>query len=211
MIGIKFMKYLASLMMFLAFSVSVAFAQGALPPDALIKKVTEDILSTVRADKDIQSGDTRKAIELVRAKAVPYFNFKRMTALAMGRDWRQASAEQKAKLTAEFEQLLIRTYSNALTGYKDQTIRYKPFKAREGETDVVVKTEVLQPGGQPIQLDYALEKDSDGWKVFDVVVAGVSLVTNYRDTFNQEVRTNGVDGLIKMLADKNKQLEAGKK
>ena len=98
-----------------------------------------------------------------------------------------------------------------MTGYKDQTIRYKPFKAREGETDVVVKTEVLQPGGQPIQLDYALEKDSDGWKVFDVVVAGVSLVTNYRDTFNQEVRTNGIDGLIKMLADKNKQLEAGKK
>ena len=211
MIGIKYMKYLVALAMSLALSVSMAFAQGALPPDALVKKITEDVLSAVRADKDIQSGDTRKAIELVRAKAVPYFNFKRMTALAMGRDWRQASAEQKNKLTTEFEQLLIRTYSNALTGYKDQTVRYKPFKAREGETDVVVKTEVLQPGGQPIQLDYALEKDNDGWKVFDVVVAGVSLVTNYRDTFNQEVRTNGVDGLIKMLADKNKQLEAGKK
>ena len=211
MIGVKFMKYLISLVMGLVFSVSLAFAQGALPPDALVKKVTEDVLSAVRADKDIQSGDTRKAIELVRTKAAPHFNFRRMTALAMGKDWRQASAEQKTKLTAEFEQLLIRTYSNALTSYKDQTVRYKPFKAREGDTDVVVKTEVLQPGGQPIQLDYALEKDADGWKVFDVVVAGVSLVTNYRDTFNQEVRTNGIDGLIKMLADKNKQLEAGKK
>ena len=205
------MKYVVSLVVGLALSASLAFAQATLPPDALVKKVTEDVLSAVRADKDIQNGDTSKAIELVRTKAAPYFNFRRMTALAMGRDWRQASAEQKNKLTAEFEQLLIRTYSNALTGYKDQTVRYRPFKAREGDTDVVVRTEVLQPGGQPIQLDYALEKDADAWKVFDVVVAGVSLVTNYRDTFNQEVRTNGVDGLIKMLADKNKQLEAGKK
>ena len=134
-----------------------------------------------------------------------------MTALAMGRDWKKATGEQQEKLSQEFKTLLVRTYSNALTGYKDQTIRYKPTKMQSGDTEVVVKTEVVQPGGRPIQLDYSVEKQNEGWKVFDVVVAGVSLVTNYRETFNQEVRANGVDGLLQMLVNKNKQLEAGKK
>ena len=134
-----------------------------------------------------------------------------MTALAMGRDWSKASSEQKKRLSEEFKTLLVRTYSNALTGYKDQTVRYKPTKAPSGETDVVAKTEIMQPGSKPIQLDYSLEKQAEGWKIFDVIVAGVSLVTNYRDTFNQEVRANGIDGLVLMLSTKNKQLEAGKK
>ncbi len=204
------MKYFYSLLLGLVLSVSAAFAQEE-SPDALVKKVTEEVLTIVRQDKDIQSGNTRKAIELVEAKVLPHFDFRRMTALAMGRDWNKANAEQKKRLTDEFNVLLVRTYSNALTSYKDQTVRYKPTKLPAGDADVVVKTEILQPGGRPIQLDYALEKQPDGWKVFDVIVAGVSLVTNYRDTFNQEVRANGVDGLIKMLSDKNKQLEAGKK
>lgn len=204
------MKYFYSLLLGLVLSVSAAFAQEE-SPDALVKKVTEEVLTIVRQDKDIQSGNTRKAIELVEAKVLPHFDFRRMTALAMGRDWNKANAEQKKRLTDEFNVLLVRTYSNALTSYKDQTVRYKPTKLPGGDADVVVKTEILQPGGRPIQLDYALEKQPDGWKVFDVIVAGVSLVTNYRDTFNQEVRANGVDGLIKMLSDKNKQLEAGKK
>lgn len=204
------MKYFYSLLLGLVLSVSAAFAQED-SPDALVKKVTEEVLTIVRQDKDIQSGNTRKAIELVEAKVLPHFDFRRMTALAMGRDWNKANAEQKKRLTDEFNVLLVRTYSNALTSYKDQTVRYKPTKLPAGDADVVVKTEILQPGGRPIQLDYALEKQPDGWKVFDVIVAGVSLVTNYRDTFNQEVRANGVDGLIKMLSDKNKQLEAGKK
>ncbi|MFT3961447.1 MlaC/ttg2D family ABC transporter substrate-binding protein [Propionivibrio sp.] len=204
------MKYFYSLLLGLVLSVSAAFAQED-SPDALVKKVTEEVLTIVRQDKDIQSGNTRKAIELVEAKVLPHFDFRRMTALAMGRDWNKANAEQKKRLTDEFNILLVRTYSNALTSYKDQTVRYKPTKLPAGDADVVVKTEILQPGGRPIQLDYALEKQPDGWKVFDVIVAGVSLVTNYRDTFNQEVRANGVDGLIKMLSDKNKQLEAGKK
>ena len=186
-----------------------AFAQES--PDALIQKVTDEVLTIVRQDKDIQNGNTKKAIELVEVKVLPHFNFQRMTALAMGRDWKKATGEQQEKLSQEFKTLLVRTYSNALTGYKDQTIRYKPTKMQSGDTEVVVKTEVVQPGGRPIQLDYSVEKQNEGWKVFDVVVAGVSLVTNYRDTFNHEVRTNGIDGLIKMLADKNKQLEAGKK
>ena len=204
------MKWLISFFMGVMLSASSAFAQED-SPDSLIKKVTEEVLTIVRQDKDIQSGNTRKAIELVEAKVLPHFNFSRMTALAMGKDWNKASPEQKKRLSEEFKTLLVRTYSNALTGYKDQTIRYKPTKMPGGDADVVVKTEVLQPGSKPIQLDYSLEKLPDGWKVYDVIVAGVSLVTNYRDTFNQEVRANGVDGLIQMLSTKNKQLEAGKK
>ena len=204
------MKYFLSLVLGLALTFSAAFAQED-SPDALVKKVTDEVLTIVRQDKDIQSGNTRKAIELVEVKVLPHFDFRRMTALAMGRDWNKASPEQKKRLTDEFNVLLVRTYSNALTSYKDQTVRYKPTKMPGGDADVVVKTEILQPGGRPVQLDYALEKQPDGWKVFDVIVAGVSLVTNYRDTFNQEVRANGIDGLIKMLSDKNKQLEAGKK
>ena len=188
--------------------VSVRAADDA--PDEMVRKVTDDVLTIVRQDKDIQNGNAKKAMELVEAKVLPNFNFQRMTALAMGRDWGKASPEQKKKLADEFKTLLVRTYSNALTGYKDQTIRYKPSKDM-GDGEVLVKTEIVQSGNKPIQLDYSLEKAGDGWKVYDVVVAGVSLVTNYRETFAQEVRANGVDGLIQMLSNKNKQLEAGKK
>lgn len=204
------MKWLFSLCLGMGLAVSAAVAQED-SPDALVKKVTEEVLTVVRQDKDIQNGSTRKAIELVEAKVLPHFNFQRMTALAMGKDWNKANPDQKKQLSDEFKTLLVRTYSNALTGYKDQTIRYKPTKMPGGDADVVVKTEILQPGGKPIQLDYSLSRQPDGWKVYDVIVAGVSLVTNYRDTFTQEVRANGIDGLIQMLSNKNKQLEAGRK
>ena len=199
--------------LFLGFllAVPMAFAQGD-SPDDMVKNVTEEVLTIVRQDKDIQSGNTQKAIDLVETKVLPHFNFQRMTALAMGRDWNKANPEQKKRLSEEFKTLLVRTYSNALTGYRDQTIRYKPLKLQASDAETVVKTEIVQPGNKPIQLDYAVEKlEGNGWKVFDVVVAGVSLVSNYRDTFNQEVRANGVDGLIQMLANKNKQNDAGKK
>jgi len=198
--------YLLLVALFLA--CGSAFAQED-SPDALIKKVTDDVLNIVRQDKDIQAGNTKKAVELIEAKVLPNFNFQRMTALAVGKDWNKASAEQKKRLSDEFRTLLVRTYSNALTSYKDQSLRYKPGRNADGEA--LVRTEVVQPGGKPIQMDYALEKQADGWKVYDVIVAGVSLVTNYRDTFGQEVRANGIDGLIQMLAAKNKQLEVGKK
>ena len=204
------MKWLFSLMLGSLLSISSVFAQED-SPDAMIKKVTDEVLTIVRQDKDIQNGNTRKAIELVEVKVLPHFNFQRMTALAMGKEWQKANAEQKKRLSEEFKTLLVRTYSNALTSYRDQTIRYKPTRMPGGDADVVVKTEILQPGSKPVQLDYSLEKQPDGWKVFDVIVAGVSLVTNYRDTFTQEVRANGVDGLIQMLSSKNKQLESGKK
>jgi phospholipid transport system substrate-binding protein len=177
-------------------------------PDVLVKKVTDEVLAVVRIDKDLQNGNTKKAIDLVETKVLPHFNFTRMTALALGREWSKASAEQKTRLTNEFRILLVRTYSNALTAYKDQTVEYKPFKMQAGETDVTVRTLVHQTNGKHIGLDYALDKQADGWKVYDVVVAGVSLVTNYRESFSQEIRANGVDGLISTLAAKNKGSEA---
>lgn len=185
---------------------SSVFAQEA--PDTLIQHVTEDVLEIVRKDKDIQNGNAHKAIELVDKKVLPHFNFQHMTALAVGKDWRKATPQQQQQLTAEFKTLLVRTYSNALTSYKNQKVVYKPFKMSPGDTDVLVRTEVLQPGSKPVQLDYSLEKLEAGWKVYDVVVAGISLVTNYRDQFGQEIRNAGVDGLIASIAAKNKSLEA---
>ncbi|OQA33208.1 MAG: putative phospholipid-binding protein MlaC precursor [Betaproteobacteria bacterium ADurb.Bin341] len=191
---------------FLAFS---AWAQEA--PDVLVKRITEEVLHIIRTDKELQEGNTQRAIELVDQKVLPHFNFTHMTALAVGKDWRKASPEQQKKLTEEFKTLLVRTYSNALTGYKNQTIRYKPARMDAEGKDVRIPTEILQPGGQPVQLDYNMEKLENGWKVYDVVVGGISLVTNYRDQFGQEVRANGIDGLIKAISTKNKSLEASKK
>lgn len=174
-------------------------------PDVLVKNVTTEVLTLIRNDKDLQSGNLKKLLELVDAKILPHFNFTGMTALAVGQEWRNATPEQKAKLTAEFKTLLVRTYANALTSYKNQSIDYKPLRMSPGDTRVTVRTEVKQTNGQPIQLDYSLQKRDDGWKVYDVVVAGVSLVTNYRDSFGQEIRATGIDGLIASLATRNQQ------
>jgi phospholipid transport system substrate-binding protein len=204
------MKFVLAFLLAFFVANGAVFAQES-GPDALVKKITDDVLTVVRQDKDIQNGNTKKAIELVETKVLPHFNFQHMTALAMGREWAKTSPEQKKRLSEEFRTLLVRTYSNSLTAYKNQTVNYKPTKAGAEEVDVLVRTEIIQPGNKPVQLDYALEKVGDAWKVYDVVVAGISLVTNYRDTFTQEVRANGVDGLILMLVNKNKQLETGKK
>lgn len=201
------MKYLFALFSSLLFALPAA-AQDA-TPDALIKNVTNEVLEIVRKDKDIQSGNTKKAIELVEAKVLPHFNFTRMTQLALARDWRQASAAQQKALTDEFRTLLVRTYSKALTEYKNQTIDFRPFAAKAGETDVRVRTEIKQSGaGKNIELDYYLEKSANGWKVYDIEVGGISLVTNYRESFASEVRNNGIDGLVKSLQAKNKSGEA---
>lgn len=178
-------------------------------PDALIKTVSSEVLDIVRKDKDIQSGNTKKAIDLVEAKVLPHFNFTRMTQLALARDWKLASPAQQKILTDEFHLLLVRTYSKALTEYRDQTINYKPFSLKAGETDVRVRTEIKQSGaGKNIELDYYLEKSGTAWKVYDIEVGGISLVTTYRDSFATEVRKSGIDGLIKSLQAKNKSGEA---
>lgn len=188
---------------------TTAMAQEPVAPDVLVKDVTNEVLDIVRKDKDIQSGNTKKAIDLVEAKVLPHFNFTRMTQLAVARDWRQASPAQQKVLTDEFRVLLVRTYSKALTEYKNQTIAFKPFVMKAGETDVRVRTEIRQSGaGKNIELDYYLEKPGAAWKVYDIEVGGISLVTNYRDSFASEVRNNGIDGLIKSLQAKNKSGEA---
>lgn len=182
-----------------------ASAEGE-APDALVKNVTNDVLAIVRQDKEIQSGNTQRAIDLVEQKVLPHFDFTHMTRLAVGRDWRQASEQQQKTLTDEFRTLLVRTYSNALTSYKNQTIGFRPLRLQASDTEATVRSEVRQPGAQPVAIDYSLEKLGDGWKVYDVVVGGVSLVTNYRESFASEVRSTGIDGLIKSLQTKNKSI-----
>ena len=172
-------------------------------PDALVKRVAEDVLTSIRADKDLQSGNAAKVKQLIEAKLAPHFDFARMTALAMGRNWRAATPEQQKQLTEQFKTLLVRTYSGALTNYRDNTMNYKPLRANAADAEVIVRTEVARPGQAPVPIDYSMAKTPEGWKAYDVVVAGVSLVTNYRDEFNDVTKSSGVDGLIKTLADKN--------
>lgn len=200
------MKWLFGIVAGLALAAGVSAQEIA--PNALIKDVTNDVLSIVRNDKDIQSGNTKKAMDLVEAKVLPYFNFVHMTRLALARDWRQATPAQQNILIDEFRVLLVRTYSKALTEYKNQTIDFKPFKMQPADTDVKVRTEIKQPGGAPIQLDYYLEKLETGWKVYDIEVGGISLILNYRESFASEVQRGGIDGLIKSLQAKNKSGEA---
>lgn len=185
---------------------AAAVAQD-LAPDALIKSISDDVIGIVKQDKDIKAGDRTKINALVDAKVLPHFNFARMTALAMGRNWTKANPAQRAALIKEFRDLLVRTYSGALSAYKDQVIDFRPLRAAAGDTDVTVKTRVKQPGGEPVAIDYSMEKTPNGWMVYDVVVGGVSLVTNYRDSFNAEIRESGVDGLIKSLESKNRSLD----
>ncbi|HJQ63172.1 MAG TPA: ABC transporter substrate-binding protein [Burkholderiales bacterium] len=177
-----------------------------LGPDALAKSVTDEVLAIVRADKDIQSGDRKKVLQLVESKIVPHFNFRRMTQLAMGRNWRQANAEQQKVLVDQFRALLVRTYTAAFTQYRNETVEYRQPRMKPGDTDVVVQSFVNRPGGPPVAVDYNMEKTGEGWKVYNVKIEGVSLVENYRNTFNAEIQKSGVDGLIRTLTERNRQL-----
>jgi len=186
----------------------VAQAQAIKSPDALIKEVSSDVLDTVKADTSIRAGDVQKVIALVDSKVMPYVDFQRMTASAVGRYWRQATPEQQKRLQDEFKILLVRTYSGALAQVKDQTVQLKPMRSSPEDTEVVVRSEV-RGKGDPIQLDYRLAKTASGWKIYDVNVLGVWLVENYRNSFAQEIGTNGVDGLIAKRAERNKAAAAG--
>jgi phospholipid transport system substrate-binding protein len=190
-----------------AFAAEAAAAQD-LAPDELVRTVTQDVISIVKRDKEIRAGNQKKSIALVEEKVLPHFDFTRMTALAMGVSWRKATPEQRQALVTEFRTLLVRTYSTALSAYRNQVIEVKPLRAQPDATEVLVRSEVKQSGTEPVTIDYSMQKNPNGWKVYDVAVGGVSLVTTYRDTFANEVRNGGIDGLIKTLAEKNRQLEA---
>jgi phospholipid transport system substrate-binding protein len=195
---------LSSVLAFPAWSANLA-------PDKLVDQTVQEVIDIIRKDEALRNGDKEKMLDLIETKILPHFNFNRMTQLAMGQHWSKASPEQQTKLVDEFRTLLVRTYSNALTSYQDETIKVNPIPALGDRTETSVRSIVIQgKGKEPIPIDYAMEKKADGWKVFDVTVAGVSLVTNYRGSFNSQVRKGGVEGLIKALADKNKSLE-GKK
>ncbi len=201
-------RSLASLLAVVAFA-APARAQDV-PPDQLVKSVTLEVVDLIAKDKEIKSGNRTKLIQVIDAKVLPHFNFTAMTALAMGQSWNKATPEQKKRLTEEFRTLLVRTYASALAAYSEQKFDFRPLRAKPTDTDVIVQVRVLQPGAQPVPIDYSMEKTASGWKVYDVMVGGVSLVANYRTEFNNMVRESGVDGLIKNLAAKNHGLEAAK-
>ena len=180
-----------------------ALAQD-LAPDVLVKNVTLEVMDVVRKDKDIQAGDRKKVIDLVETKVLPHFDFTGMTGLAVGPNWPKANAEQKKQLTFEFRTLLVRTYASALSAYRDQKFDFRPLRLKPTDTDVSVQVRVMQSGAQPISIDYSMERTAAGWKVYDVVVGGVSLVANYRTEFGNQVRDAGIDGLIKSIAAKNR-------
>ena len=190
-----------------------ALAQEVLPPDVLVKNVTLEVIDLIAKDKEIKAGSRAKLIQLIEAKVLPHFSFASMTALAMGQGWNKATPEQKIRLTEEFKYLLVRTYASALSAYSEQKFDFRPLRAKPTDTDVTVQVRVLQSGAQPVSIDYSMEKTAANWKVYDVMVGGVSLVVNYRTEFANSVRNSGIDGLIKELHTKNQGLEAaaGKK
>ncbi len=200
-------KLLLSVALFAVASSAVA---QDIAPDELIRKSTSEVLAMLKADKDLAAGDTAKVEKLADEKILPYFNFQRMTQLAVGRGWREASDAQKAALINEFRRLLVRTYASSLSQFRNQTIEVRPARLAATDTETIVKTLIVQSGAPGIPINYSMEKTKDGWKVFDVLIDGVSLVTNYRSSFATEIKNGGVDGLIKSLADRNAKNAAKK-
>jgi len=202
------MKYPTSLL--LALFAAAALAQSAAAPDVLVKNVTLEVIGVIRQDKEIQAGNPRKIAEVVERRILPHFNFAHMTQIAMAVNWRRASPEQQMRLVEEFKTLLVRTYSNSLSLYRDQAVDFKALRMRPEDTEVTVKSEIKQRSAQPVTLDYDMEKTPAGWKVYDVKISGVSLITTYREEFAGQVRDSGIDGLIKALVSKNRGARPGK-
>lgn len=189
-----------------AFTGQVA-AQEA--PDALVKRISMEVVDAAKADKEIQAGNQKRVLDLVEAKILPHVDFQRMTSLAAGRFWREATPQQQKALTAEFRSLLVYTYSGAISQIKDQKVEFKPMRSEPGDTEVEVRSQVVQPRGEPLQLNYRLEKANSGWKIYDVNVLGAWLVETYKGNFAAEISKGGIDGLINTLSEKNKKLNAG--
>ena len=207
----RIFDHLLTALLSLALLSATTFARAAEEsPEALIKRVSAEVLDSIKSDKAVKAGDMTRVIALVDSKVMPHVDFTRMTASAVGRNWRQATPEQKKRLQEEFKTLLIRTYSGALSQVNDQRLDVKPLRAAPTDTEVVVRTEVLG-GGDPVQLDYRMEKTSAGWKIYDLNVLGIWMVETYRTQFAQEISTKGVDGLIASLVERNKVNASDKK
>ncbi len=191
----------------LALFANVAMANIDMAPDALVKQTADDVLTIVKNDKDIQAGNQQKLFAVVEEKILPNFDFDRVCRMVLGKNWKSASPEQQALFQKEFRSLLLRTYATALGKYRDQVIEYRPMQTDASEKNVTVKTQIIQKGGQPIAVDYSMVKGPAGWKVYDITIESVSLVTNYRSQFSSEIRQNGLDSLNKKLADKNAATE----
>lgn len=189
-----------------AVALCTAFAAGAqaLGPDELVRTVTNDILETVQADKDLQAGDRKKALALAEQKVLPHIDFRYAVQLAVGKGWSSATPEQQEKLVAEFRAMLVRIYSSSIGAYRGQTMRVLPLKYAPSDTDVTVRNQYIKPGTPPLSVEYAMRRTGDAWKIYDIVVGGVSLVLTYRSEFDQVVRQSGVDGLIARLVEKNR-------
>jgi phospholipid transport system substrate-binding protein len=199
--------------LFTACAALLPFAGGALAqsaaaaaPDALIRDLSAEVLAAIRTDPQLAKGDPVRVEQVVDEKVLPHVDFRKMTRMAVGRGWRDATPEQRDALTREFHQLLIRTYSGALSQVRDHQVQLRPFRAQPNEKDVVVRTNIVASGSEPVQIDYRLEKTDAGWKIYDVNILGVWLVENYRTQFASEINARGVDGLIKTLSDRNRQL-----
>jgi phospholipid transport system substrate-binding protein len=190
------------LLLFLAFFAAPALAQE-LSPEDLVKKVTADVLETVKTDKQLAAGDKQKALKLAEEKILPLIDFEEATRLAVGRAWREANPEQKKSLVSEFRSMLVRTYSNALEGYQGQTMKVLPSRTKPGDTEATVRNQYLRPGAKPVPIDYQMHKTGQGWKIYDITVEGISLVLTYRSEFDAVVKQSGIDGLIKRLREKN--------
>ena len=204
----KLLNRLLTILATVAFFGAAANAGAQEAPDVLVKRISQEVLDAAKTDKDIQGGNQKRVLELVEAKVLPYVNFQHMTALAAGRFWREATPEQQKLLTNEFRALLVYTYSGAISQIRDQKLEFKPMTGDLADNDVVVRSQVTRAGGEPIQLNYRLEKLPVGWRIYDVNVLGAWLVETYKGNFAAEIGRGGIDGLIKTLSDKNKQLAA---
>lgn len=200
---LKKLMFAAAAMTFAATAVTAA-AQEA--PDVLVKRISEEVMAIAKSDKEIQNGNSRRVQQVVEEKILPHVDFQRMTSLAAGRHWREATPDQQKQLTTEFRSLLVYTYSGAISQIRDQKLEYRPLRADPADTEVIVNTQVIQARGEPIQLSYRLAKSSNGWKIYDINVLGAWLVETYKGSFATEISKGGIDGLIKTLADKNKKL-----
>jgi len=207
----KVLRLLWVFVLAMAVSAVAPAAWAQQDPNKFVEDLSSKVIETIKGDKQIQDGDLKRISDLVDTTLMPHVNFERMTALSVGRAWREATPEQKKQLMTEFRILLLRTYSNAFTAVRDQSVRMKPFRGNAAEDEVIVRSEIVQARGEPIQLDYRLEKADKAWKIYDVNVLGVWLVQTYRNQFAQEISAGGLDGLIKSLAEKNKSVAAAVK